>query len=320
MEYNEFCENVLNELKIMLGEDYTVKIEKIIKNNQVSYDAVIIMKKEKYMSPSVYLDDYYNSYKKGMNIADIALSIIVRYEKYKDEVSFDIDQIFDYESIKNKVYVRVVNAEMNKEMLKALPHMKYYDLAMIVYALIDDDNGIRVTMNVSTGNIKIWNITKEKLFKDAINNTRKKMPPSLTKMSDVMRELLAAKIRQCGYEVGEDDDMDKMIAELISEIESSEKEIMYMLTNRNRMDGAVYILFNDILEDIASELQSDLYILPSSIHEVLILPKTDETDYEYLCETVNYVNNKDLDPMEVLSESVYIYERGKGIMWENHEN
>ena len=113
--------------------------------------------------------------------------------------------------------------------------------------------------------------------------------------------------------------MDKMIAEMIFEIESSEKEIMYMLTNTSKMDGAVYILFNDVLEDIASELQSDLYILPSSIHEVLILPKTDETDYEYLCETVNYVNNKDLDPMEVLSESVYIYERGKGIMWENSD-
>ena len=198
MEYNEFCESVLNELRTMLGEDYNVKIEKIIKNNQVSYDAVIIMKKEKHMSPSVYLNDYYDLYKKGINIADIALSIIVRYEKYKDEMTFDIDQIFDYDNIKNKVYVRVINAEMNKEMLKALPHMKYYDLAMVVYVLIDDENEVRVTMNVSTGNIKIWNITKQKLFKDAINNTRKKMPPSLTKMSDVMRELLSSKIKKCG--------------------------------------------------------------------------------------------------------------------------
>lgn len=301
----------------MLGDDYTVKIDKIHKNNSVSYDAVVILKKDNHMAPSVYLDEYFNQYKEGRNIAEIALSIIVQYERYRDEISFDIGQLTEYNSMKESIYVRVINSEMNNELLKSMPHMIYYDLAMSVYAVIEDFGDTRVTMNVTNGNIRLWNISKEKLFEDAINNTRKGLPPAVTKMSDVMKELLVTRLKRCDYQIGEDSMMDKLLVEAIEAIEASERQGIYMLSNSKKMNGAVYMLFNDVLEQVADIVESDIFVIPSSIHEILILPKSENMDYGYLCEMVKFVNNKDLDPMEILSDKVYVYERGKGIVWEN---
>ena len=317
MEYTKFYESILTELKRMLGDDYTVKVEKVLKNNQVSYDAIIIMRRGKTMAPSIYLNDYYEEYKAGRNVTDIALSIIVRYEKYKDGITFDVERIAEYKNLKGSIFVKVINADMNEKLLENLPHMKYFDLAMIAYAVLDDDNNTRITMNVSYGNLQLWNIDKEILFKDAINNTRKKLPPRYEKMSNVMKELLASKIRGNGYKVGDDEEMDALLLNVIESIELSDGEKVYVLTNSKNMDGAVYILFNDVLEDIAQMLQNDIYIIPSSIHEIMILPRNGRIDYENLCEMVNYVNSNDLDPMEILSNHVYIYERGKGIQWKN---
>lgn len=317
MEYIEFCDSILSELRTMLGDDYTVNIDKIHKNNGVSYDAAVILKKDNHMAPSVWLDEYFNQYREGRNIAEIALSIIVQYERYRDEISFDIEQMTEYDSMKDSIYVKVVNSEMNYELLKSMPHVVYYDLAMSVYAVIEDIGDTRVTMNVTYGNIRLWNISKEKLFEDAINNTRKELPPYVTKMSDVMKELLVTKLTRCDYQIGEDSIMDKLLVDAIEAIEASERQGIYMLSNSKKLNGAVYMLFNDVLERIADIVESDIFVIPSSIHEILILPKSENVDYGYLCDMVKYVNNKDLDPMEILSDKVYVYERGKGMVWEN---
>lgn len=316
MEYRKFCESVLSELKRMLGDEYTVRIENILKNNQVSYDAVIIMKKGTTIAPSVYMDDYFDAYKAGMNVTDIALSIIVRYEKYKDGISIDLDMLMKYEHIKDKIFVKAINADLNEKLLTGMPHVNYFDLAMVAYAVLEDNGTTRITMNVTNGNLDVWNISSEILFKNAINNTRKKLPPRFDKMSDVMKELLAAKVMRCGYRIGEDEEMDRLLAQTVRAIEESDDGLMFVLTSERKLDGAVYILFSDVLEEIADMLQNDIYIIPSSIHEIMILPRVDGVDYNELRELVNSVNYQDMDQLEILSDNVYIYERGRGIAWE----
>lgn len=297
----------------MLGQDYTVRIEKITKNNKVSYDAVVIFEKEKHISPSVYLDEYFKEYKEGKNIAELALAIIVSYEKYKDEMKFDTSELLEYERMKERLYVRVINAGMNEELLETMPHRIYNDFAMIVYAIIEDSENSRMTMNVTHGNIKLWNISAKQLFDEAIENTRSKQPHEIRKMSDVMKEILVAKVLRCGYKIGEDTRIDELLLQEFEAIEASERHEMYMLSNARNRDGAVYMLFDDVLENIADMVNNDIILIPSSIHEVLIVPMSDEADCDYLCDLVKFVNNKNLEPIEVLSDKVYVYERGKGI-------
>ncbi len=317
MKYIEFCESIKNQLQRMMGDGYDVKLERVLKNNHVAYEAIVILQKGRYIAPSVYLEQYYDSYKEGKNITDICLSIMVQYEKYKDGVELDSKKLMDYKQMKDSLFVKVINTAMNEELLQDMPHLNYYDLSMVAFLRIEDDGISNATMNISNGHLKIWDMDEDALFKDAINNTREKMPYRFSTMSDVMKEILYDKVKHYQHNVGNDEELDYALVQSIEAIEMSEKDTMYVLTNSNKMDGAVYLLFDDVMETIAEKMQSDLYIIPSSIHEVMILRKDKKIDYAELCNLVKDVNEKELDPREVLSDTIYIYERGKGIKWRN---
>lgn len=317
MNYCKFCESIKDELQRMMGEAYDVRLERVLKNNQVAYNAIVILQKGRHMAPSVYLEEYFDRYNEGMNVTDISLNIIVQYEKYKDGVDIDSEELMDYERMRDNMFVKVINTAMNEELLQNTPHINYYDLSMVAYIRFEVDGVNNATMNISNGHLSAWNIDSETLFRDAICNTRKNMPYQVSKMSDVMKEILAEKLRVFGYNKGDDEELDDALVQSIEAIELSEKELMYVLSNKRRMDGAVYLLFEDVMSKMAEELESDMYIIPSSIHEVMILPKSENIDYNELRNLVKYVNESDLDPREVLSNTVYVYERGRGIIWES---
>ena len=204
MEYSVFCKEIKTEVEKMMGPDYSVRLESVLKNNRVRYDALIIMKKGENIAPTACLHDYYDEYNRGRNIADIALSLIVWYEQHKAEIKVDIEGFSNYDSMKTKIYVRVINAKMNSELLKSLPHICYFDLAMIAYWAVEEEGIRKGTANVTNGLLKLWNIDKETLFFDAIANTKEINPPRLMHISDMMREILASSIKSSYYHIGED--------------------------------------------------------------------------------------------------------------------
>ncbi len=315
MEYSLFCSDVKAEVERIMGEDYDVKLEKVIKNNNVTYDALIVMKKGEHMAPTVCLNDCYDQYNRGQDIKDIALSVISWYERYKKQIVVNVDDFLNYSSMKRRVFVKVINAKMNSGLLENVPHRYYYDLAMMVYLVIDEDDVQRGTANVTNMQLNMWNIDEETLFNDAISNTREIKPPKFENMGDVMKELLASKVLRAGYKVGMDEQMDISLARAIEDIENMSNLNVYVLSNLCKIDGAVYMLFDDVLEQIAQKLQSDIYIIPSSIHEVLVLAKEENTEYKNLKDMVMSVNVNHVEPQEVLSDSVYFYKRGRGIEW-----
>lgn len=317
MEYSIFCESVKDEIQRMMGEDYKVRLENVVKNNQVSYNALIIMAKDKQMAPSIYLEGYYDEYTEGKNITDIALDVIVQYEQYKEGISFDIRRFSNYEIIKNDVYVKVINTAMNRRTLNNMPCLNYYDLSMIVYVICETDESCSATINVTDAHMKLWGVDRDTLFKDAINNTRKRLKPRVDKMSDMMKELLMEKLTTYNYRVGEDESFDKELGEILDNIDQYDEDKTYVLTNERKLHGAVYMLFSDVLEKIANDIDDDMFILPSSIHEIIIIPQKHGVEIQELREMVKSVNESELDPKEILSDTVYVYERGKGIVWEN---
>ena len=88
---------------------------------------------------------------------------------------------------------------------------------------------------------------------------------------------------------------------------------MYVLSNKLKIHGATSIVYPGLLEDIAERLCSDLIIIPSSIHEVLIIPESYidsqdnlPPDYESM---IREVNETQLTDDEVLGDCVYHYRR-----------
>lgn len=314
MEYSNFCSDLKTEVERIMGPNYNVRFESVLKNNQVSYDALIIMKKGENMAPTVCLDGYYEEYVKGRNVTDIALDIIIWHERYKDELVIDFDLLSDYESMKENIFVKVINANMNEQLLERLPHIQIYDLALVAYWILEENGERRGSANITRAQMNLWNIGLDDMFNNAIANTKEKYPPKLEHMSDMMKELLAARMKASGYKVGLDEEMDRALANAIQEIDRMSEQKVYVLTNTRKLDGAVYIAMDDVLEHIANQLNSDYYILPSSVHELLLLPADECLDYEYLRDMVVSVNTNHVEQEEVLSDMVYYYKRNTGII------
>ncbi len=317
MEYSKFCESTKNEIQRMMGEDYNVRLEHVVKNNHVVYEAIVILQKGKNIAPSIYLEAFYDDFRQGKNITDICLEIIVQYESYKNGIEIDLLDFMNYENIKDSVYVKVINTSMNEAILVNMPHRNIYNLSMTAYILFEEEGIQNATMNITNSHMKVWNIDNEKLFEDAIRNTKEKMPPQFKSMGAVMRELLDDRIKCMGEYEKKDEEMEHEIACSIKSIEENGDDKMFVLTNSKKLDGAVYILFDEVLEQIANKLQQDVYIIPSSIHEIIIVPKNECLNQAELSDMVVSVNNSTLDPMEILSNNVYVYERGKGINWDS---
>lgn len=303
MKYIEFCNNVKDTLCGMVDDRCSVRIEEVVKNNQVSLQAVVIMENGKNSAPSIFLEPYYDEYLKGRNLNDICLDIMVINEKYKDAITFDINDFLSYEKIKGKLYVKVINFKKNSKRLEKMPWVKFLDLALVAYVEIDGLGFGSGTVNVTDTNMKMWKINKETLFREAIKNTGRKMYPCLEKLDDMMRDILNEKIENSLIVDG--CDMEQAMEMFNTESDSA----LYVLTNHTKLNGAVYIVFNDILKSVSDKLNDNFYILPSSIHELIIVPEKCGVPKDELECMVREINRTEVDPKEILSDSVYYFDR-----------
>lgn len=303
MEYFEFCNNVKDILCGMVNDRCTVRIEEIVKNNQVSLQAIVIMEKGKNSAPSIFLEPYFKEYLNGRDLNDICLDILVVNEKYKDAISFDINDFLSYERIKENLYVKVINRKENSKRLERMPWIEFMDLAVVAYVEIDELGCGSGTINVSDDNMNMWGIDKETLFKVALKNTGRKMYPCLEKIDDMMREIFNEKIaNSCLFDESE-------MEQAMEMFDTGRDSLLYVLTNHTKLNGAVYIIFNDILKSVSEKLNDNFFILPSSIHELIIVPEKCGIQRKELESMVREINRTELDPKEVLSDSVYYFDR-----------
>lgn len=303
MKYIEFCNNVKDTLCGMVDDRCSVRVEEVVKNNQVSLQAVVIMENGKNSAPSIFLEPYYDEYLKGRNLNDICLDIMVINEKYKDAITFDINDFLSYEKIKEKLYVKVINFKKNSKRLEKMPWIKFLDLALVAYVEIDGLGFGSGTVNVTDSNMKMWKINKETLFSEAMKNTGRKMYPCLEKLDEMMRDILNEKIENSPIVDG--CDMEQAMEMFNTESDSA----LYVLTNHTKLNGAVYIVFNDILKSVSDKLNDNFYILPSSIHELIIVPEKCGVPKDELECMVREINRTEVDPKEILSDSVYYFDR-----------
>lgn len=310
MKYLDFCDKVKLKLQELVDLDTTVRIQKVIKNNNVVRYAAIITEKGSKISPSIYLDNYFCDYINGQNLSDICRDIIFVHNKYKDGIEFNIEDYFNYEYVKDKLYPKIINLEKNKEFLKNVPYREIYDLALIAYISMEDVSDGQATITVNNKNLEMWGVTKEEIFEVAFLNASENTPPILEKMTTVMRDILKEKSNALEMNETEED-----IDRVIDIMEENNGNIMYILTNSNKLNGAYCMVYEEYLRKFAQSIECDLYILPSSIHEVLIIPMDYGVTKEELENMVRSINNTELSPGEVLSDNVYEFYRESGIMW-----
>ena len=295
MNKNEFMEIVKDKVLDVLRErDSTLNaiIEKVTKSNGVLYSGLSFRGKDS-VQPVIYLDDFYKRFEAGTNIDDIVNQVV---EIYISNLINDIDigEITDFESVKDRIVVAIYNTEANEEKLSNIPHKAYKDLS--IYYRVDiplnEKEGMG-SMIVNDHILKLWDIGMDELDNIAWLNTRRMYPSKLMSMFEILQEL-------CGSEM---DEMQDCLA----------KPTMYVLSNVNKVNGAVYIADIDALAMVGDELEDDYIVLPSSRHEVIIVPlsQISDDDYTYLKDMVYEINRKEVDVEDFLSDNIYLYIRAE---------
>ena len=285
LEEKEFClyveSHILNYLPEMEGKKAIV--QKVKKNNQISMMGLSIGEQKNYLLPVLYLEPFYRNYLGGQPLDETMQEIARVYKGHQIGFYLDEDKISDYEHIKKNLFYRIVNYEKNKEVLKYAPHERFLDLAVTYrWAAYRNHDGMASAM-VRNKELLMWGVSKDQMMRDAKENTEKIFPPVMRKVQSVLP------------------------------IRIIEGEIpLFVMSNGDYMNGASVILYKDVLRDFAKYMECDLYILPSSIHEVIILLDDEYAKSpEELAMMVKETNRMVVDREEILSDHVYYYDRQK---------
>lgn len=298
MTYEEFQERVKEELERTLGEDYQIEAKTILKNNGVLLDGVIIGYQNNQVRPTIYLNEYYQDYRRGTSLNRIISNIIKSYQEAKKHQEFDG---FEYtlESMIEKIVFRIINYEQNKELLQESPHLPFVqDLVIVFYCVANlNEEGIG-SIRITNDHMKHFGITLKELKVIAMNNTRRMFPEMISKMEDMILGL---------FEVADQNKQTNELGNTQGVMDLDHNSQLFVLTNKSKLFGAGCLLYPGVLHNFSELLQTDVIILPSSIHECVLLPATKDKEIESLRSMVQEINSSIVRKEEILSDNVYIY-------------
>lgn len=267
-------------------ETSQIEISVVKKNNGVSATGLFIRENGQDVSPILYLDDYYIHYQNGELLENVIRNIRADYDKKVQMAAVKIPNLQEFENIRGRVIYRLVNYEKNKEILEDCPHIRLYDLAVTFrWVARIDDVGVSTSL-ITNKQVKEWGVSVNDLVLAARQNTPRLFPAQII-------------------------DMEEMLAGMVSFILYPSAIPMYILTNEQELNGASALLYGDILKDFANKKGADMYILPSSIHEVIMVPADRINDPTKLLSIVHDANTTVVSTGDVLSDSVYYYDRKK---------
>lgn len=287
--YNEFTQAVAdifaNEGTNYLPNDFgkiTVKLQEVTKANDEHLVGLTIMKEGSNIAPTIYLEKYYDMYRNGYDMDEI-IDRIAEVRVENDAPDVKPDDIFDLAKVRGQITCKLLNIRANEEYLADKPYSKISDLAAVYMVDLGRNMSVPVTYNL----LERYGITKETLHRIAVKNITK-YGVKFKSMKDILVEMGI-------YE---------------EDVPTDPNHPMYVLTNTDGMFGANLLLDKETMQYVSEVLGGDFIILPSSIHEVIILGMEKGTDG--LTTMINEVNNKEVEDRDVLSNHPYIYSAQTG--------
>lgn len=305
MQYEEFIALMQTCIEQIATPNYQVQFHSVMKNNDVEQNGVILMKEGERVSPTIYLGSYYERYLQGESISDLSREIVeLRVITMQGNIIDEAMEDMSLDRWKDKIIYRVVNRKSNRKRLLGVPIMQFVDLAITFHCLVrNNDDGIGSFL-ITSELMESWNLTVKELYQLAGVNTPRLFPPNIKTMEEVLQEMLEPMTESSPQVFSEENEEEE---EIPTQLELSHS--MYILSNSNGINGASALLYPDVIENFSNKVKSNVYILPSSIHEVILVPFQEDIDKSQLIQMVNEVNETQVAKEEVLSSSVYYYDR-----------
>lgn len=296
MDYENFKEQFVENLKESLYErgmeDVQMREAHVDKLNG-GYDAVTITPGDSNIGVTLNIDNFYKAFENGADMSEVVSKATeVAINGMENTPQLDVASLTDYDQMKDKLVMEVVSAEANAEMLENVPHQNMEDMAVVYRFVINSDETGRASILATNDMINAMGVTPEQLHADALENAPQIRPAQITGMSEVIAEMM-----------GRDQ------AEMMGIVPVDPKdEQMFVATVSDKVMGAGVLAYQDFMDQAADRLGGSFYILPSSRHEVLLVPDNGQMSLGDLESMVREVNATQVAPEDKLTDSVYHYD------------
>ena len=296
MDYENFKEQFVENLKEALYEkgmeDVQMREAHVDKLNG-GYDAVTVTPADSNIGVTLNVGNFYKAMESGADMSEVVSKASqIAMEGLENTPVVDVNALTDYDQMKNKLVMEVVSAETNAEMLQTVPHRELEDMAVVYRFVIESNENGRATILATNDMIQAMGVTPDQLHADAMENAPQLKPVTITGMSEVIAEMM-------GLDA----------AEMMGIVPSDPKdEKMYVDTVYDKTLGAGVLAYKNFFEDAAEKCNGSYYVLPSSRHEVLLVPDNGQMSLGDLEAMVREVNATQVAPEDKLTDNVYHYD------------
>lgn len=276
---------------------YQIEPVNVTANNDIHLTGVKVMPQNNKIAPAIFIDPYFENLKSGQPLIEVINQIISICTDALSctDANIDVGNITDFEQIKDKICYKLIGRDKNSEFLSTVPHRDYMDLSIVYYIyIVMADNGL-ATINVSDILAKVWNVDEETLYNLAHTNTPKINRGCVKPITDILNGVPGCLGTHNPSTYKSFDFTSTRAGELP----------MYVATNQNKTFGTAILLYDRFLDAAAKEFGS-YYVLPASVHELIIVPETFGNPSE-LKQLVKRVNNSEVPEQEILSDNIFHY-------------
>lgn len=284
MDLRNFAKVLENKLKMIYGGNANIVLRENLLLNKEEKLQLEIAEKGEGTGFMVGVKTLFDCFQEGMQLDEIVYEVSKLCEERKGKVE-KIEHIMarimsgDKEYIKQRLYVELINYEWNQEKLEKIPYVKKLDLALVYRILMEQDEEERSSILITNDIVEKLHLTTEDLAY-AMENTERLFPAKLQSLSDILGVAL-------------------------------EEEIFYCLTNMESQNGAVMMFLSNKVKEFSRKKGKSCYILPSSVHEVLLLEADNKEEKKIFESMVRNINETEVKPEDRLSNHIYFYDKEK---------
>ncbi len=292
MNYQTFKERVIARLEKDVSGPKSISIQQIYRNNGELLDGLVILENGVNISPTLYLNHYFADYQNGCSFHATYERIWSNYRNNRSAESLDVRFFTDFSRARSRIMMKLINYEKNQQLLTMIPHLRYLDLAIVFYCYLPVDDALgNATILLHHSHAQLWGQTPDSLLAIARENGPTLLPPRMVHISQMLSDIMT-KTPYPTMVLPEDPLFP-----------------MYVLTNSQSIFGAGCLLYDGLLRSYADRFRSDFYILPSSVHELILVPPFPDSCLADLHQMVREVNATQVKAEEFLSDHAYYYSR-----------
>ena len=299
MDYETFKQRIARDVKEMLyvreHKEMSVSFHHIQKPNQ-NYEALSVSPKNCNVGVNFNIEIAFVYYKHTDDYAKtLANAVMVITEGLDKAPIIDVNVLMNYENMKERLFVEVISADANANLLDNVPHDRMEDLAVVYRFAMESDEDELASILVTNNLIERMGISYERLRRDALENSPKIRPVIFMKLNEVMKELMGPEVFEV-YGISDETD-----------------DTVYVATVPGMFSGAGVLAYPGFMDQAAEKVGGDFFVIPSSINEILLVADEGDTTADCLRKSVTEINATEVSPEEKLSDNVYHYDSKKHI-------